>query len=122
MSGYIANKRSAGSGLGDLGRAAAERGAVGAGRDAQLGLETQSHRAGGAEARGGGDLVDRQVGAFEEGAGPLDALPGEPPTRRGADLLAEAPGEGPGARRLLGGQLPQRDGPVQVLQRPSARP
>lgn len=49
----------------------AERDAVGAGRDAQVGLEVQPHRPGGAEPGGGGDVVDGQVAALQQGAGAL---------------------------------------------------
>ena len=98
----------------------AERGAVRARRDAERRLQVLPQRRARTEARLRRDAVDRQVGLLQQLPRPVDALPGQPLHRRQAGLLAEAPRERPYAHGLLLRQLPQRQRPVQMPQRPSA--
>src|SRR6266536_2046063 len=82
-----------------------EGAAVGAGRDAEGGLQVLAQRGRSTEPGLGGDPVDRQVRLLQQLPRVLDALPRKPFPRGDADLVAEAPGEGPGAHRLTRGQV-----------------
>ncbi|EGJ75413.1 putative zinc-binding oxidoreductase [Streptomyces sp. Tu6071] len=104
-----------------LGPRRAERPPVRRGRDARVRRQVAPQR----RRRGETDLVrdafHREIARFEQMARAAQPLLGEPAPRAQARLLLEAPREGTGAHRRVGGQLVQRQRPVEPSERPVPR-
>src|SRR6476659_1175475 len=96
-----------------------EGAAVGAGAGRRRAAEVVAQRGGGAEAGAPGDLVDRQVALLEQAARLEDSLGEQPLQRRGAGLLAEAPGEGARADGGVAGHRGDVERLGEALERPA---
>src|SRR5688500_10756888 len=90
--------------LGGSAGSGAEASAVGGRRDADATREGAAQGLDGAEAGGGGDLLDRGGAGLEAGQGRLDADLLDVGRWRGADLAGEGAGEVAHAHRGAGGQ------------------
>lgn len=95
------------------GRCAGRRGG-----DADGGVEVLAQRGRGGESDLARDAVHREVAGLQQVPGPADPLLDEPLPRARADLVPEAPGEGPQAHPRVVREVVQGERQVEVLQCP----